>query len=118
MEDIFSSPGLLPAEQNVRSAQEAGESLPGSPDLRDLTHPNMGDWRKFRATLQPKYGRAWLEIFFSVAMLLGGYAAHFVLARRLGNFAGLIGRTSLCGVAGLLAQRARLGRTTGRAEPE
>jgi len=90
MEDIFSPPGSPPAEAIVRSAQETGESLPGSPDLRDLTHPNLGDWRKFRATLQPKYGLAWLEIFFSLAMLLGGYAAHFVLARRLGNLAGFI----------------------------
>jgi len=64
--------------------------LPGSPDLRDLTHPKIGSWRKFRATLKPKYWRAWAEILFCLAMLLGGYAAHFGLAWHLGNISGML----------------------------
>ena len=90
MGDIFLPAGQSLSVEKLCTPDEHAETLPGSPDLRELTNPQMGDWRKFRATLQPKYGRAWLEIIFCLAMLLGGYAAHFVLARQLGNFAGLI----------------------------
>jgi len=89
MEDVFLSTGLPTAEQQLRGPEEPGETLPGSPDLRELTHPEIGSWRKFRAGLKPKYWHAWAEINFCLAMLLGGYAAHFGLAWRLGNLAGL-----------------------------
>jgi fatty acid desaturase len=89
MEDVFLSAGPPLAEERLRSPHESAESLPGSPDLRDLTHPEIGSWRTFRATLKPKYWRAWLEISFCLAMLLGGYTAHFVLTRHFGNLAGL-----------------------------
>jgi len=78
------------SEQKLRAPEEPGETLPGSPDLRDLTHSKIGSWRKFRATLKPKYWRAWAEISFCLAMLLGGYAAHFGLARHFGNLAGMV----------------------------
>jgi fatty acid desaturase len=82
--------GLPPAELSLRTPDEPGETLPGSPDLRDLTHPEIGSWREFRASLKPKYWRAWTEISFCLAMLLGGYAAHFGLAWSLGNLAGIV----------------------------
>lgn len=89
MEDVSLSTGLLSAQEKPRGPQEPAETLPGSPDLRDLTHPKIGSWRQFRATLKPKYWRAWAEISFCLAMLLGGYAAHFGLAWHLGNFVGM-----------------------------
>jgi fatty acid desaturase len=90
MEDVFLSTGLPLSEEKLRAPEEPGETLPGSPDLRDLTHSKIGSWRKFRATLKPKYWRAWAEISFCLAMLLGGYAAHFGLARHFGNLAGMV----------------------------
>jgi fatty acid desaturase len=90
MGDVFASTSQsLPAEK-LRSPEAPAESLPGSPDLRDLANPEIGSWRIFRATLKPKYWRAWIEIFFCLAMLLGGYGAHFGLARNFGNLVGLI----------------------------
>jgi fatty acid desaturase len=90
MEDVFLSAELPLAEEKPRGPEEPAETLPGSPDLRDLTHPKIGSWRKFRATLKPKYWRAWAEILFCLAMLLGGYAAHFGLTWYLGNLAGVV----------------------------
>jgi fatty acid desaturase len=90
MGDTTASAALSISEEKLRSPEESGETLPGSPDLRDLTNPEIGGWRKFRATLRPNYGRVWLEISLSLAMLLGGYAAHFGLASHLGNLAGII----------------------------
>jgi hypothetical protein len=89
MEDVFLSTGLPLAEEKPRGPEEPAETLPGSPDLRDLTHPEIGSWREFRATLKPIYWRAWAEISFCLAMLLGGYATHFGLAWHLGNLAGM-----------------------------
>jgi Fatty acid desaturase len=90
MEDAFPSAGLSLSEEKLRAPEEPAETLPGSPDLRDLAHPEIGSWRKFRATLKPKYWRAWAEISFSLGMLLGGYAAHFGLAWNFGNLAGIV----------------------------
>jgi fatty acid desaturase len=90
MKDVFLSTELPSTEQILRRPEEPGETLPGSPDLRDITNPAIGGWRQFRATLKPKYWRAWAEISFCLAMLLGGYAAHFGLARSLGNLVGMI----------------------------
>jgi fatty acid desaturase len=79
----------LPVEKiDPNGIREPDGIFPGSPDLRDLTHSKIGSWREFRATLRPRYGRAWMDIFFCLAMLFGGYAAHLGLTWRLGNLAG------------------------------
>jgi fatty acid desaturase len=64
--------------------------FPGSPDLRKIMHPDLGTWQEFRAKLRPRYGRAWLDIFFCLAMLVAGYAAHLALTMRFGNVTGAV----------------------------
>src|SRR5579859_6557460 len=89
MGDVFATASQSLPSEKLRNPEASVETLPGSPDLRDLANPEIGSWRTFRATLKPKYWRAWTEISFCLAMLLGGYAAHFGLALGLGNLAGI-----------------------------
>jgi fatty acid desaturase len=64
-------------------------SLPGSPDLRQITHTSLGNWLNFRPTLRPRYGKVWLEISLCLLMMIGGFIAHLLLTARFGNALGM-----------------------------
>lgn len=61
--------------------------LPGSPDLRGVSHPAFGNWLAYRSTLRPRYGQVWMDILLCLTAILGGYAADFLLTQRFGNLA-------------------------------
>ncbi len=68
-----------------RSESTTANAFPGSPDLRKMAHPHLGPWLDFRATLNPHYWRAWLDIFLCLAMIVAGYAALLIFNLRDGN---------------------------------
>lgn len=71
------------------TSQENEYSLPGSPDLRQITHNSLGNWLNFRPALRPHYGKVWFEISLCLLMMIGGFVAHLFLTARLGNVVGL-----------------------------
>lgn len=77
------------ATSGVKLDAESRESLPGSPDLRRIEHPEYGSWLSFRKTLRPRYGVVWAEIAGCIAMALGSFAAHLTITIHKGNAFGL-----------------------------
>lgn len=77
------------ADTNADASPVDGGLLPGSPDLRRLSNAASGSWVEYRKTLRPNYIRAWVELFFCMAMLVAGFAVHLYLAHRHGNGFGL-----------------------------
>ncbi len=71
------------------AVQQSENSLPGSPELRQITHASIGSWLNFRATLRPRYRLVWCDIVLCMCMMVGGYIAHLFLTARWGNLAGL-----------------------------
>jgi fatty acid desaturase len=74
---------------NADAVQQSENSLPGSPDLRQITHPSIGSWLQFRGSLRPRYWLVWCDIVLCLCMMVGGYIAHLLLTARWGNLAGL-----------------------------
>ena len=67
---------------------EVRAQLPGAPDLREIVHDSLGTWLSYRETLRPRYWLAWVEVALCMFMILGGFTAHLVLTRRVGNMLG------------------------------
>lgn len=85
---VSSAPQIRSLDVNLE--REPAGILPGSPDLRSISHPAFGSWLAYRSKLRPRYGRAWAEILFYLMAILGGYAVDFFLTRRFGNRAGFL----------------------------
>ena len=62
--------------------------LPGSPDLRQIKHPTIGEWGAFRKMLRPNYPKAWGEIGLCIFMTVSGFATHLLVTATWGNVLG------------------------------